>query len=78
IRTAYVEGGPTLASAFIAAGLADRLYIYQAPMLLGGDKMALGNLGITTLSERIDLDIASVEQLDSDILITAHPTRKDV
>jgi diaminohydroxyphosphoribosylaminopyrimidine deaminase/5-amino-6-(5-phosphoribosylamino)uracil reductase len=47
-------------------------------MLLGGDKMALGNLGITTLSERIDLDIASVEQLDSDILITAHPTRKDV
>lgn len=78
IRTAFVEGGPTLASAFISAGLADRFYIYQAPMLLGGDKMALTNLGISTLSERIDLDISSVEQLDSDIFITAHPTRKDV
>lgn len=77
IRTVYVEGGPTLASAFIAAGLADRLYIYLAPTLLGGDKLALGDLGIGTLAERIDLSISSVETLGNDLLITAVPATKE-
>lgn len=76
IRTVFVEGGPTLASAFIAAGLADRLYIYQAPLLLGGDKLAVGDLGVSTLADRIDLTISSVEQLGDDVLITATANRK--
>lgn len=78
IRSVFVEGGPTLASAFIAAGLADRLYIYLAPVLLGGDKVALGDLGVGTLADRIDLNISSVERLGADIFITATPNRKDV
>ncbi|MFA9276968.1 MAG: bifunctional diaminohydroxyphosphoribosylaminopyrimidine deaminase/5-amino-6-(5-phosphoribosylamino)uracil reductase RibD [Rhodoluna sp.] len=77
IRSIFVEGGPTLASAFIAAGLADRVYIYLAPVLLGGDKVALGDLGVSTLTERIDLEISSVETLGADIFITAKTTRKD-
>jgi len=77
IRSIFVEGGPTLASAFIASGLVDRLYVYLAPVLLGGDKVALGDLGVSTLSERIDLEISSVETLGADIFITAKPTRKD-
>lgn len=76
IRTLFVEGGPTLASAFIAHGIADRFYIYQAPVLLGGDKLAIDDLGISTLSERIDLSITAVEQLGDDLLITATPARK--
>ncbi len=77
IRTVFVEGGPTLASAFIAAGLADRFYIYQAPVLLGGDKLAVGTIGITTLSERIDLSLEAVEMCGPDVLITARPIRKE-
>ncbi|MEG3035235.1 MAG: bifunctional diaminohydroxyphosphoribosylaminopyrimidine deaminase/5-amino-6-(5-phosphoribosylamino)uracil reductase RibD [Aurantimicrobium sp.] len=77
IRSVFVEGGPTLASAFIAAGLADRLYIYLAPVLLGGDKVALGDLGVGTLADRIDLNISSVERLGADIFITATTNRKD-
>lgn len=77
IRSIFVEGGPTLASAFIASGLVDRLYVYLAPVLLGGDKVALGDLGVSTLAERIDLEISSVETLGADIFITAKTTRKD-
>ena len=78
IRSVFVEGGPTLASAFIAAGLADRLYIYLAPVLLGGDKVALGDLGVGTLADRVDLNISSVARLGADIFITATTNRKDV
>jgi len=73
IRRAYVEGGPTLASAFIAAGLVDEYIVYLAPKLLGGDKLAVGDLGITSINEARELRITAVESLGDDILITARP-----
>lgn len=73
IRKVFVEGGPTLASAFIAAGLVDRFYIFLAPMLLGGDKLALGDLGVSTLGKQINLNVISIENLGDDILVTAVP-----
>src|SRR5690606_9851071 len=48
VRRVYVEGGPALASALIAAGYADEYAIYLAPALLGGPKVALGDLGVPT------------------------------
>ncbi|MBU1588778.1 MAG: bifunctional diaminohydroxyphosphoribosylaminopyrimidine deaminase/5-amino-6-(5-phosphoribosylamino)uracil reductase RibD, partial [Actinobacteria bacterium] len=71
IRRAYIEGGPTLASAFIAAGLVDEYLVYLAPKLLGGDKLAVGDIGITSIGEARELRITSVESLGDDILITA-------
>jgi len=76
IRSLYVEGGPTLASAFIAAGYVDRFYIFVSPLVLGGPRLALGDLGISTLAERIDIDIQSVTHIGRDLLIEASP-RKD-
>jgi diaminohydroxyphosphoribosylaminopyrimidine deaminase/5-amino-6-(5-phosphoribosylamino)uracil reductase len=73
IRSVYVEGGPTLISAFIAAGLVDRYYIFQAPTLLGGPFTTIGDVGISTLSERLNLRIDSVEHSGADLFITAHP-----
>jgi len=73
IRRAYVEGGPTLASAFIAAGLVDEYLVYLAPKLLGGDRLAIGDLGIASIGEARELRITAVESLGDDILITARP-----
>ncbi len=73
IRSVYVEGGPTLASAFIAAGVVDRFYVFLAPLILGGSRHAITNVGVETLSESIDLDIDTVERLGDDVLITAQP-----
>jgi diaminohydroxyphosphoribosylaminopyrimidine deaminase/5-amino-6-(5-phosphoribosylamino)uracil reductase len=73
IRRAYVEGGPTLASAFVAAGLADEFAIYLAPSLLGGDGLALVDIGVGSMAEIKKLSITSIEQLGNDLLITARP-----
>jgi diaminohydroxyphosphoribosylaminopyrimidine deaminase/5-amino-6-(5-phosphoribosylamino)uracil reductase len=73
IRSAFVEGGPTLASAIIAAALADEYAIYLGPVLLGGDRLATGDLGITGIGEAIQLRIDAVEVLGEDLLIVATP-----
>jgi diaminohydroxyphosphoribosylaminopyrimidine deaminase/5-amino-6-(5-phosphoribosylamino)uracil reductase len=76
IRRVYVEGGPTLASAVVAAGLADEYAVYLAPALLGGDRLAIGDLGIRTIADARRLHIVSVEQLGEDLLVIARPEKR--
>ncbi len=71
IQTLYVEGGPTLASGFIRAGLADRFTIYLAPTLLGGPRTALDDLGVESIDEQRRLTVARLEQLGRDLLVEA-------
>jgi diaminohydroxyphosphoribosylaminopyrimidine deaminase/5-amino-6-(5-phosphoribosylamino)uracil reductase len=71
VRTALLEGGPTLAGAFLAAGLIDRVVAYVAPKLLGAGPAALGDAGIGTIAGAIDLDLIDVIQIGSDVRLTA-------
>lgn len=71
IRRVYVEGGPTLVSAIIAAGYADEYAIYLAPALLGGPKLAVGELGIPSMAAIRRLRIDAVEQLGDDLYLHA-------
>lgn len=50
VRYLFVEGGAQTASAFLAAGLVDRLLIYRAPVLLGGGTPAIGDIGHAALA----------------------------
>jgi diaminohydroxyphosphoribosylaminopyrimidine deaminase / 5-amino-6-(5-phosphoribosylamino)uracil reductase len=45
-----IEGGAAAAAAFIAADLVDRLILYRAPILIGGGKPALGDIGLNGLA----------------------------
>ena len=73
IRRAYVEGGPELESEFIRAGLVDEYSIYLAPALLGGDKVAIGDIGAANIADARQLEIRGIEQLGNDLFITARP-----
>lgn len=75
IRRLYVEGGPTLASAFLREGLVDDVLVYLAPLLLGGPKTAIDDLGVTTMSEALALRIHHIESLGDDLLVVARPHR---
>ena len=77
LRRVYVEGGPTLASAVVAAGFADEFSIYLAPLLLGGDRLALRDLGIPTINEAIRLRLTSIEQLGDDLHLIGHAIPND-
>jgi diaminohydroxyphosphoribosylaminopyrimidine deaminase/5-amino-6-(5-phosphoribosylamino)uracil reductase len=59
----FLEGGPTLAAAFLAAGLVDEVVAYVAPMLLGGGRAAVGDLGITTIADALHLPVVDVHVL---------------
>ena len=49
-----VEGGAGAASAFLREDLVDRLLIYRAPILIGGGKVALADIGLTSLADAHD------------------------
>ena len=51
VDSVLVEGGAGAASAFLAADRVDRLLLYRAPILIGGGRAALGDLGLTDLSQ---------------------------
>jgi diaminohydroxyphosphoribosylaminopyrimidine deaminase/5-amino-6-(5-phosphoribosylamino)uracil reductase len=60
----FLEGGPTLAAAFLRAGLVDEVVAYLAPMLLGAGRNAVGDLGVTTISDAWHLAVTDVTVLD--------------
>ena len=47
----FLEGGPTLAAAFLREGLVDEVVAYVAPFLLGAGQQAVADLGITTIAD---------------------------
>ncbi|WP_243751836.1 bifunctional diaminohydroxyphosphoribosylaminopyrimidine deaminase/5-amino-6-(5-phosphoribosylamino)uracil reductase RibD [Leucobacter weissii] len=75
LQRLFVEGGPTIASAFLAAGLADEVLVYVAPALLGGPRLALGDLGIPSMEGIMRLEGAVVERLGEDLLVRARIPR---
>jgi diaminohydroxyphosphoribosylaminopyrimidine deaminase / 5-amino-6-(5-phosphoribosylamino)uracil reductase len=77
-RSLYVEGGPTLASAFIKAGLVDEFHITMGALLLGGTKLATTDIGVSTMEEALTLDIQSVTQFDTDVFVIARPHEQGV
>lgn len=74
VQRVFVEGGPTLASAFVREGLADEIVAYVAPVLLGGPRLALDDIGVRTIGEARRLVVASVQTLGDDLVIVARPT----
>ena len=72
-RHVLLEGGPTLTAAFLRAGCVDELIVHLAPTLLGAGSPGLGDLGITTIADRLDLDLVEVTPLPPDLRLTLRP-----
>ncbi|WP_042726884.1 bifunctional diaminohydroxyphosphoribosylaminopyrimidine deaminase/5-amino-6-(5-phosphoribosylamino)uracil reductase RibD [Curtobacterium sp. B8] len=73
VHSVFVEGGPPLTSAFIAAGLVQEYLVYVAPVLLGGPRVAVDELGVGSMTDRLRLDVTSTTSLGPDLLVRARP-----
>ncbi|MGW7069748.1 bifunctional diaminohydroxyphosphoribosylaminopyrimidine deaminase/5-amino-6-(5-phosphoribosylamino)uracil reductase RibD [Streptomyces sp. NPDC054855] len=77
VRSVLLEGGPTLAGAFVAAGAVDRVIAYLAPVLLGAGPAALTGGGITTITEALRLDVSETVRIGPDLRVTATLVAKE-
>ena len=77
VVSVLLEGGPTLAGAFVAAGLVDRVVAYLAPALLGAGLPALGDAGIETISGALRLQVDAIDLVGDDVRVVATPLRED-
>jgi diaminohydroxyphosphoribosylaminopyrimidine deaminase / 5-amino-6-(5-phosphoribosylamino)uracil reductase len=65
-----IEGGAQTAAAFLREDLVDRLLVYRAPILIGGGKPALRDIGLTSLASahgrwhRFDTRMLGADRLD--------------
>jgi diaminohydroxyphosphoribosylaminopyrimidine deaminase/5-amino-6-(5-phosphoribosylamino)uracil reductase len=65
-----IESGPTFGTALLRENLIDEIVLFQAPTLFGSGTPAIGDLGITNISGRLDFEISDVEMFGSDLKIT--------
>jgi diaminohydroxyphosphoribosylaminopyrimidine deaminase/5-amino-6-(5-phosphoribosylamino)uracil reductase len=73
IRHVWLEGGATLAAAFLTAGLIDEIVAYIAPALLGSGPPLVGGLGIATLADAHRYALVDVTRLGDDVRLTLRP-----
>jgi diaminohydroxyphosphoribosylaminopyrimidine deaminase/5-amino-6-(5-phosphoribosylamino)uracil reductase len=66
-QSLLLEGGPTLATAFLEAGLVDKLLLFVAPVLAGGGPRVVGDLAAS-----LDLLHLRAEPSGEDVLLEAY------
>jgi len=67
VQSLLLEGGPTLATAFLRAGLVDKLLVFVAPVVSGAGPHFLGEL-----PEPVDLSHLSAQRFGADVLLEAY------
>jgi diaminohydroxyphosphoribosylaminopyrimidine deaminase/5-amino-6-(5-phosphoribosylamino)uracil reductase len=76
-RHVFLEGGPTLAGAFLRAGLVDEVVGYVAPVLLGGGVHTVEGLGVATIADALRFDLLDVttlgEGVELDVRLVLRP-----
>lgn len=68
-----IESGPTLAGAFLSAGLIDELVLYLAPKLLGHSARPLANLALDLLSQAPEFKLLECRAFGDDLRLTYRP-----
>ena len=77
IQSVLIEGGAALAGSVVGAGLVDKVVIYLAPKLLGGNgaPAILGETGFGSLAEALELEITDVMRQGPDLKVEAYVHR---
>jgi diaminohydroxyphosphoribosylaminopyrimidine deaminase/5-amino-6-(5-phosphoribosylamino)uracil reductase len=66
VQSLLLEGGPTLATAFLRAGLVDKLLLFIAPVISGAGPHWIGDVPLA-------LEHVSATRIGEDVLVEAYP-----
>jgi len=69
IQSVLVEGGAVLATTLLREGLFDELRLYIAPILLGGDGIGIGTIGVDHVAEALRLEGVRQESREGHVRI---------
>lgn len=72
-RHVWLEGGPTLAAAFLRAGLVDEVIAYIAPILLGAGRAAVAPIGVETIGDALRMTLIDITAVGADVRLTLSP-----
>ncbi|MBA2529031.1 MAG: GTP cyclohydrolase II RibA [Euzebyales bacterium] len=70
VRSLLVEGGARVITSLLSAGLVDRVVVGIAPTIIGSGTEAVGDLGISRVSDGIHLANRALHVLDDDVLLS--------
>ena len=73
VQRLLLEGGPTIASAYLAAGVIDEVHWFVSPILVG-----TGTAAVSGLPEPLTLDVSSVDLMGEDVRIIGVPASRGV
>ena len=68
-----LEGGPTLAGAFLRAGAVNRILAYMAPMLVGGPVTAVDDVGVPTIARALRWQFDGIDRAGPDLVLSLVP-----
>ncbi|MBM3473569.1 MAG: bifunctional diaminohydroxyphosphoribosylaminopyrimidine deaminase/5-amino-6-(5-phosphoribosylamino)uracil reductase RibD [Armatimonadetes bacterium] len=79
LLSVLIEGGPELAAGAMEAGVVDKLLLFVAPSIIGGNEAppVLGGRSVERLADARRLDIRRVRRFGPDLLIEACPCSRD-
>lgn len=74
VTSLLVEGGAEIFASFLNEGLADKLFLFYAPILIGGTKAKsmMGGLGAATVEEAIKLSPVKVTRMKGNLLLETY------
>jgi diaminohydroxyphosphoribosylaminopyrimidine deaminase/5-amino-6-(5-phosphoribosylamino)uracil reductase len=73
VETLFVEGGSAVITAFLKAGLVDRLLVVTAPLVIGAGVSAVGDLRIEDLAKALRFRSVRLEQRGEDVVWDLEP-----
>ncbi|HLF85126.1 MAG TPA: dihydrofolate reductase family protein [Blastocatellia bacterium] len=76
IESVLVEGGKGIITSLLAARAVDRLIVVIAPKIIGRGTAAIGDLGITRLSEAITFSSIKIRRLGEDVIFDGRLTQR--
>jgi diaminohydroxyphosphoribosylaminopyrimidine deaminase/5-amino-6-(5-phosphoribosylamino)uracil reductase len=79
IMSVLLEGGGTLAWGALEAGIVDKVALFYAPMILGGEGAvpAVGGAGIERITDALRLRDMTVERVGDDLLVEGYVCSQD-